>query len=197
MLWACRMMNVVLIDNYDSFTYNLAHCIRGMVGVDLQIILSDASDPETVAGFDCIIISPGPGLPRTSGFILDVIRAYSGQKPILGICLGLQAICEAFYGQLMLLPTVSHGVSSDIRILDPLDPLFKGIESPFKAGRYHSWVCDTKQMPDVLRITAVDDEGHIMALRHERHPTYGVQFHPESILTPKGEDIIRNFLIYG
>jgi anthranilate synthase component 2 len=187
-------MQIVLIDNYDSFTHILAQYFREQDGVDLTILKNDAFLLSDLESYDRIVISPGPGLPHTNGQIIEVIRTYSGKKPILGICLGLQAIYEAFGGKLYNLPTVHHGVTSDVHYTDQDDFLFNGIPNPFKAGRYHSWVCDPDLLPDPLLITALDTEGIIMACRHASHPTYGVQFHPESILTPEGKRMIQNFV---
>ena len=186
-------MNIVLIDNYDSFTHNLAQYLMEQEGVKLSIVENDSYQLADLQEFDKIVISPGPGVPSTSGLIIETIRYFSGDKPILGICLGLQAIYEAFGGRLFNLPLVQHGVTSSVTILDIADPVFHGINSPFKAGRYHSWVCDPASLPDCLLITALDQAQAIMACRHKTHPTYGVQFHPESILTPEGKRMIKNF----
>lgn len=187
-------MKVVLIDNYDSFTYILAQYLREQAGVQLTIMKNDAFVTDALADFDAIVISPGPGLPSDGGHILEVIKVYSGSIPILGICLGLQAIYESFGGQLTNLSTVQHGVTSKVSILDPGDSLFNNVSDPFEAGRYHSWVGNPDTLPESLRITALDQHGNIMACRHISHPTYGVQFHPESILTPSGLQIIHNFV---
>ena len=187
-------MKILLIDNYDSFTHNLALYFREQEEVELTILKNDEVRLTALDSFDRFVISPGPGLPEDSGIIIEAIRAITGQKPILGICLGLQAIYEAFGGRLLNLPVVQHGVTSVVRILDSTDPLFSGIENPFNAGRYHSWVCDPSFLPNQLLITAQDQEGNIMACRHHTHPTYGVQFHPESILTPEGKKMIKNFV---
>lgn len=187
-------MKVVLIDNYDSFTYILAQYLREEAGVHLTIMKNDAFEADALADFDAIVISPGPGLPSGAGHILEVIKVYSGIIPILGICLGLQAIYESCGGQLTNLSTVQHGVTSKMSILDTGDPLFRNIPDPFEAGRYHSWVGDPATLPESLRITALDQHGNIMACRHISHPTFGVQFHPESILTPAGRQIIYNFV---
>ena len=187
-------MKILLIDNYDSFTHNLALYLREQEEVELIILKNDEVRLTELEAFDRFVISPGPGLPEDSGIIIEAIRAISGQKPILGICLGLQAIYEAFGGRLLNLPVVQHGVTSVVRILDIMDPLFDGIENPFNAGRYHSWVCDPAFQPKQLMITAEDHEGNIMACRHREHPTYGFQFHPESILTPEGKKMIKNFV---
>jgi anthranilate synthase component 2 len=187
-------MNIVLIDNYDSFTHNLAQYLLEQKGVDLVIVENDDFQLADLEGFDKIVISPGPGVPSTAGLIIEAIRHFSGIKPILGICLGLQAIYEASGGRLLNLPVVQHGVSSTISIVDKNDPIFRGISSPFNAGRYHSWVCDPVTLPRVLKITALDKDNTIMACRHVSHATYGVQFHPESILTPEGKKMIKNFV---
>ncbi len=187
-------MNVLLIDNYDSFTYNLAHDLKEIDDVSLTIVKNDQVRENEFNGIDKIVISPGPGLPENNGNIIDIIRLHYQEKPILGVCLGLQAIYEAFYGRLINLPRVYHGVSSIINIIDQEDLLFKNIPGPFKAGRYHSWVCDPYHIPDHLLVTAIDDHGSIMACRHARFPLHGIQFHPESILTPDGKRMLRNFI---
>ncbi len=187
-------MEIVLMDNYDSFTYNLAQYIKEQVGVRLTIFKNDAFELKDLDSFEKIVISPGPGLPAKAGKIIPVINHYSGKVPILGICLGLQAIYEAFGGRLFNLPVVQHGVSSMVSMIDSDDVVFKGISNPFLAGRYHSWVCDPDFLPDPLLITATDQFGNIMACRHMSHSTHGVQFHPESILTPDGKTMIRNFI---
>ncbi len=173
-------MEIVLIDNYDSFTHNLAQYVKEQVGVRLTILKNDAFELMDIDSFDKIVISPGPGLPAMAGKIIPVINHYSGKIPILGICLGLQAIYETLGGRLFNLPIVQHGVTSMVSTIDPEDPVFKGISNPFLAGRYHSWVCDPDFLPDSLVITATDQFGNIMACRHRSHLTYGVQFHPES-----------------
>lgn len=187
-------MKVVMIDNYDSFTYNLAQYLKELDGVELTIIKNDSFKTESLEKFDKIVISPGPGLPPEAGRTLEVIKEYSGRKPILGICLGLQAIYQAFGGQLSNLMVVQHGVASMVEILDQNDPILMGISSPFQAGRYHSWICKTDTKPVQLSISARDKEGSIMACRHLSHETFGVQFHPESILTPEGKKMIKNFI---
>lgn len=187
-------MKIVLIDNYDSFTHILAQYVYEQAGVNLTILKNDAFQLEDLEEYDSILISPGPGLPSDAGNIKEVITQYTGKKIILGVCLGLQAIYEAFGGSLVNLSRVQHGVTSKVDIVDPSDPIFQEIDSPFNAGRYHSWVCDRETLPSELIITAQDQEGVIMACRHQSHPTYGVQFHPESILTPQGKQMIRNFL---
>ena len=187
-------MKVLLVDNYDSFTYNLAHDLKEIEGLDLSIVKNDQLTKENLDQTDKIVISPGPGLPADNGDIIDIIRKYYQSKPILGVCLGLQAIYEAFYGPLMNLPRVHHGVSSIVNIIDEQDILFNDIPNPFHAGRYHSWVCDPSDIPDQLLITAIDDHGSIMACRHPHFSLHGIQFHPESILTPHGKKMLRNFV---
>ncbi len=187
-------MNIVLIDNYDSFTHILAQYIKEDNGVQLTILKNDAFECSAIDLFDKIVISPGPGIPSTNGQIIQVIQEFSGLKPILGVCLGLQAIYESFGGKLLNLQEVHHGVTSMVRITDEIDIICSGIASPFAAGRYHSWVCDPLKLPEVLIVSAMDTDGNIMACHHITHPTYGVQFHPESILTPDGKKMINNFL---
>jgi len=187
-------MKIVLIDNYDSFTHILAQYLKEQDGVKITILQNDTFELPELNYFDKIVISPGPGIPSSAGNIIQVVRHFSGEKSVLGICLGLQAIYESFGGSLINLPTVQHGVTSMVEVIERLEPLFQGIESPFKAGRYHSWVCDPGTLPDCLRITAVDQQGTVMACRHKIHPTFGMQFHPESILTPDGKQMIKNFV---
>jgi len=186
-------MKILLIDNYDSFTHNLAQYLREQEGVILTIVKNDEVNHGDPLTYDKMVISPGPGLPSDAGRILELLRCYSGKKPILGICLGLQAIYEAFGGRLLNLPVVQHGVTSAVTILDASDPVLAGIPSPFNAGRYHSWVCDPVFLPQQLLVTAQDQQGNIMACRHKIDPTFGLQFHPESILTPEGKRMIKNF----
>jgi anthranilate synthase component 2 len=187
-------MEIALIDNYDSFTYNLVQCIEEQSDAKICLFKNDDVRLLDLKGFDKIFISPGPGVPAESGLIMKVIKSYSGIIPIMGVCLGLQAIYEAFGGRLMNLQRVFHGVSSEVRIVDPYDPVLQNLSNPFRAGRYHSWVCDPDFLPDDLCITAWDEDEEIMACRHLSHPTYGVQFHPESFLTPEGNTLVGNFL---
>ena len=186
-------VNVILIDNYDSFTYNLAQYLEEQ-GAQLQILRNDEVSTAALEECDAIVISPGPGVPRENGSILEIIQTFSGKKPILGVCLGLQAIYEALGGKLTNLSMVHHGVSSEVVITDPFDPIYEGISSPFLAGRYHSWVCDPLSLPQQLLITAIDQEGAIMSCRHKEHHTFGIQYHPESILTLEGKKIVGNFV---
>ena len=185
-------MKTVIIDNYDSFTYNLSHLVKEL-GAEVSVVRNDRFNLDDIDAFDKIILSPGPGIPSEAGLLLDVIRRYAGKKPILGVCLGHQAIGEAFGGTLENLSEVFHGVATPCHIIAE-DPLFKGIAPDFEVGRYHSWVVSRENFPDCLEVTAVSDEGQVMALRHRTMEIHGIQFHPESVLTPEGRIIIQNFL---
>lgn len=185
-------MKIVIIDNYDSFTYNLAHLVREL-GVDVTVIRNDQFNLEDIEAFDKIILSPGPGIPSEAGLLLDVIRTYADHKPILGVCLGHQAIGEAFGGKLENLSEVFHGVDTPCSITAK-SPLFVGLSDNITIGRYHSWVVSRESFPECLEITAVSEEGQIMALQHRELPIYGIQFHPESVLTPEGKNIIKNYI---
>lgn len=187
-------MKILMIDNYDSFTYNLVQYLRELTGQVIKVVRNDEVPLSFAGDYDCIFISPGPGLPADSGIILDVIKTYAPVKSIFGVCLGLQAIGEAYGGRLINLSKVYHGVHTPVMITDPAEPLFEGIPSPFQAGRYHSWVVDHEQVPDALQVTAVDEQGMIMAASHRTYHVKGVQFHPESVLTPDGKKILKNFL---
>lgn len=187
-------MKTIIIDNYDSFTYNLAHLVRSL-GAQIDVVRNDRFQLEDLEPYDKIIISPGPGIPSEAGLILDVIHEYAPKKSILGVCLGEQAIGEAFGAKLTNLSKVFHGVQTPVKILhDQDDYLFKGLPDWIPAGRYHSWVVDRDGFPDCLQITAISEEDYIMALRNKKYDVQGIQFHPESILTPDGKTIIRNFL---
>ncbi len=185
-------MKTVIIDNYDSFTFNLFHLVRE-IGVEATVLRNDRFRLEELSEYDKIILSPGPGIPEEAGLLLDVIRHYAGRKPILGVCLGHQAIGETFGGRLTNLADVFHGVQTPCRHT-PEDYIFDGIEEEFPVGRYHSWVVDTVGFPDCLEITATSPEGQVMALRHREHDIHGIQFHPESVLTPDGKKMMSNFL---
>lgn len=187
-------MKILVFDNYDSFTYNLVHAVKKLGYTDVEVHRNDQIAMEDIARYDKIILSPGPGLPAESGILLDLIRTYAPSKSILGVCLGEQAIAEAFGGKLINLPEVHHGVSSDIHILEE-DILFKGLPEKMQVGRYHSWAVEKSSLPECLKITAVDDEGMIMALAHKTYDVRGVQFHPESVLTPDGEAMLKNWLM--
>lgn len=186
-------MKILVLDNYDSFTYNLVHAVNELGYHDVDVRRNDRIALDEVAGYDKIILSPGPGIPSEAGIMLDLIRRYAPTKSILGICLGEQAIGEAFGARLENLSDVYHGIGSEIKIVIN-DTLFTGIENNFQAGRYHSWVVSSQDLPDALEVTAIDGESRIMALAHREYDVRGVQFHPESVLTPDGKKIIRNWL---
>ena len=185
-------MNIFIIDNYDSFTYNLAHIFRS-AGADVTVVRNDKFQLEELEAADKLVLSPGPGIPEEAGLTLEVIDRYKGKKPILGVCLGHQAIGQYFGGQLTNLPQVFHGVQTPVTIAAK-DYLFDGLDTDFMVGRYHSWVVDTVGFPLELEATALSGERQIMALRHRKYDIRGVQFHPESVLTPQGELIIRNWI---
>ncbi len=185
-------MKIVIIDNYDSFTYNLSHLVKEL-GADVTVLRNDQFTLPQLQPFDRIILSPGPGIPSEAGLLLDVIRTYAGHKPMLGVCLGHQAIGEVFGAQLVNLSEVFHGVATEGTQLGN-DPIFAGLPRRITMGRYHSWVVDKESLPDTLEITALSDEGQIMALRHRSYNIHGIQFHPESVLTPQGHDIVRNWM---
>ena len=185
-------MRTVIIDNYDSFTYNLSHLVKEL-GADVTVVRNDQFRLEQLQQYDKIILSPGPGIPSEAGLLLDTIRAYADKKPILGVCLGHQAIGEAFGGRLENLSDVFHGVATPCTLLAD-DPLFVGLPKQIDIGRYHSWVVSREAFPDCLEVTAESDEGQIMALRHRSYNVHGIQVHPESVLTPCGRTIIKNFI---
>lgn len=185
-------MNIVIIDNYDSFTYNLYHLVREQ-GADVSVLRNDKFEMPQLAAFDKIILSPGPGIPEEAGLLLDAIRAYAGKKPMLGVCLGHQAIGEAFGAKLENLSDVFHGVASPVsKTVD--DYMFKGLPDTIEAGRYHSWVVSKDGLPDCLEVTSQSEEGQIMSMRHKDFDIRGLQYHPESVLTPMGKEIIYNWI---
>jgi anthranilate synthase component 2 len=185
-------MKIVIIDNYDSFTYNLSHLVKEL-GAEVTVVRNDQFELADLEPYSKIILSPGPGIPSEAGLLLDVIRTYAGKKPILGVCLGHQAIGEVFGGKLENLSDVFHGVATPCHILND-DPIFSGIERDITIGRYHSWVVSNENFPDCLEVTAVSDEGQVMALRHKTLNVRGIQFHPESVLTPDGKKMLQNWL---
>ena len=185
-------MKIVIIDNYDSFTYNLAHLVKEL-SVEVTVYRNDQFELSQLEEFDKIILSPGPGIPSEAGLLLDVIRTYAGKKPMLGVCLGHQAIGEVFGGQLTNLSDVFHGVATEGTQFGN-DPIFAGLPKRIVMGRYHSWVVSKDGFPLCLEITAESDEGQIMALRHKTLDIHGIQFHPESVLTPEGMTMIGNWL---
>jgi anthranilate synthase component 2 len=186
------MKRIAIIDNYDSFTYNLSHLVKEL-GADVKVFRNDKFQMEQLEAFDKIILSPGPGIPSEAGFLLDVIRNYAGKKPILGVCLGHQAIGEVFGGQLTNLDSVFHGVATPATIIQN-DYIFEGLPQKIEVGRYHSWVVSQEGIPDCLEVTSVSDEGYIMSMRHKSFDIRGIQYHPESVLTPDGKQIIQNWV---
>lgn len=185
-------MRLLIFDNYDSFTYNIAHAVREL-GVNPDVIRNDKITLDEIEKYDKIIISPGPGIPSEAGILPQMLEKFATQKPILGVCLGHQAIGERFGAKLRNLDTVYHGVQTNA-YLTADDYIFAGIPSEFEVGRYHSWVVDKEGLPADLQVTALSPDGEIMALRHREYDVRGVQFHPESILTPYGITIIENWL---
>ncbi len=186
-------MKILLFDNYDSFTYNLLHILKEL-GADVEVHRNDRISLDEVARFDKILLSPGPGIPCESGILLPLIRRYAPEKSILGVCLGEQAIGEAFGAKLINLSDVHHGIASEIHVVAD-EPLFSGMGERFTAGRYHSWVVSGEDFPACLEITAEADDGReIMAIRHREYDVRGIQFHPESVLTPGGKRILENWL---
>ena len=185
-------MKTVIIDNYDSFTYNLAHLVKEL-GAEVSVVRNDQFRLSELKPFDKIILSPGPGIPTEAGLLMDVIDAYASVKPILGVCLGHQAIGEYFGGKLTNLSQVFHGIASIISITAP-DYIYKELPAQVQVGRYHSWVVDNEGLPDCLEVTSVSEEGQIMSFRHKQYDVRGIQYHPESVLTPEGRKIIANWL---
>lgn len=187
------MKKIIVIDNYDSFTYNLVHYLEDL-NCEVTVYRNDEFDIEELQKFDKILLSPGPGIPDEAGLLKEVIKTYSATKSILGVCLGQQAIAEVFGGSLINLEKVYHGVATNIKIQVQDEPLFKGLESEIEVGRYHSWVVNSTDFPEVLEITSLDENGQIMSLRHRTYDVRAVQFHPESILTPHGKKILENWV---
>lgn len=186
-------MSILIIDNYDSFTYNLVHYLEEIQDEPVTVRMNDEITYKEALQYDRIILSPGPGLPDESGQLMPVLKKVLSEKPILGVCLGLQAITEAEGGRLRRLDQVHHGVSREV-VVKVRHPLFDHIDDVFTAGRYHSWVADENLFPETLEILATDKNGSIMVIRHKILPVYAVQFHPESILTPSGKQLLRNWL---
>jgi anthranilate synthase component II len=200
---------ILVFDNYDSFTYNLVHLVEKLIHQKVEVYRNDQIPLEKVKEFDKIILSPGPGIPTEAGLLLPLIKEYAPTKSILGVCLGHQAIGEAFGGTLLNLSEVYHGVATPVRIVsgrssavngrsaaasEGKNSLFAGLPEQFEVGRYHSWVIREEGFPEELEVTARDEKNYIMALRHKHFDVQGVQFHPESVLTPLGEQILKNWL---
>jgi len=191
-------MKILVFDNYDSFTYNLVHLIEKITHVKVEVHRNDQIPLEKVKEYDKIILSPGPGIPEEAGLLLPLIKEYASSKSILGVCLGHQAIGQAFGGTLVNLSAVYHGVATPVKVKTEKSKvksfLFEGLDEVIEVGRYHSWVVSKESFPSELEITAEDESGMIMALQHKTYDIQGVQFHPESVLTPLGESIMHNWL---
>lgn len=187
-------MKILIIDNYDSFTYNLVHMVEKITGKFPTVFRNDEISLEDINIYDMIMLSPGPGIPNEAGILKEIIRSYADKKPIFGICLGLQAIVEVFGGSINNMDQVFHGVATTIKVTKSDAVIFHGIEEKFQAARYHSWIASNEDFPNDLEITSVDEEGGIMAIRHRDFPISAVQFHPESILTEVGEQLVKNFI---
>ena len=190
-------MKILIIDNYDSFSHNLYHLVEAVIPHSWELVIhrNDSISLDAIAAYDKIIISPGPGLPADAGISCAAIARYAPDKSILGVCLGLQAICEVFGGRLNNLQQVLHGVAVPVQLVKPSDYLFRHCPSEFLGGRYHSWVADAASIPACLEVLATDPQGQVMALAHRHHDVRGVQFHPESVLTPPGRRIIKNWVL--
>ena len=186
------MIKIIIIDNYDSFTYNLSHLLKEL-GADVTVVRNDKFQIEDLEQYDKIVLSPGPGIPSEAGLMPQVIKAYAGRKPILGICLGHQAIGEAFGAKLLNIGNVVHGVATPSH-LTVQDYIFEGLPNDIEVGRYHSWVVDDKDLPECLEVTSRSDDGYIMSMKHNEYDIRGIQYHPESVLTPNGKEIIKNWL---
>lgn len=187
-------MRILVFDNYDSFTYNLVHLVEKIHYGQVEVFRNDEIALEKVADFDKIILSPGPGIPEEAGLLLPLIKAYAPSKSILGVCLGHQAIGQAFGGRLANLANVYHGVATPVNLNGKARRLFDGLPPTIEVGRYHSWVVQQEGFPSELEVTALDEQQHIMALQHRQYDVMGVQFHPESVLTPHGEQILKNWI---
>ena len=192
-------MKILIFDNYDSFTYNLVHLVEKIIHQKVEVFRNDKIRLEKINEFDKIILSPGPGIPSEAGLLVEVVKEYAPTKSILGVCLGHQAIGEAFGGKLLNLSTVFHGVATPIDKIHPeggerKNDVFAGLPDNIIVGRYHSWIVDEENFPEELIVTAKDEQGYIMALKHRNFDVQGVQFHPESVLTPQGEKMMRNWL---
>ena len=187
-------MKILLLDNYDSFTYNLVHLVEQFEDVEVSVRRNNEILPEEAHVFEKIILSPGPGLPGEAGILKPLIREMAGKKSILGVCLGLQAIAEVFGGSLFNLEKVQHGVATLTTVTDKDEILFKNLPAKIRTGRYHSWMVKKENLPGCFRVTSIDSMGNIMSLRHREFDICGVQFHPESVLTAYGKEMIENWL---
>ena len=188
------MKKVLVIDNYDSFTYNLVHYLEEL-NAEVTVLRNDEFEIDEIEKFDKILLSPGPGIPNDAGLLKQVIQKYASSKSILGVCLGQQAIAEVFGGNLINLDKVFHGVATIVTKTVSDETLFNNLLNEFEVGRYHSWIVNPENFPEILEITSVDKKGQIMSLRHKTFDVKGVQFHPESVLTPNGKQIVKNWII--
>lgn len=187
-------MKIVVIDNYDSFTYNLVHAIKKISGQPVDVIRNDELQLSDLEKYDKIVLSPGPGIPVEAGLLMEIIKEFAPKKSMLGVCLGHQAISESFGAKLTNMSHVLHGISTPISVTSPDPVLFEQLPRQFEVGRYHSWIVDQEGLPDCLEVTSVDENGQIMSIKHKKYDVRGVQFHPESVLTPLGEQLIANWL---
>jgi anthranilate synthase component II len=187
-------MKILVIDNYDSFTYNLVHAIKKISGLQVDVFRNDEIALEDIEKYDKIVLSPGPGLPDEAGLLLDIIKKYAPKKSILGVCLGHQAIGEAFGGRLHNMNRVIHGMATPVKLTSTKSNLFNELPETFDVGRYHSWIVEKEHLPECFEVTSYDENGNIMSIKHKEFDVEGVQFHPESVLTPLGEKIIENWL---
>ena len=187
-------MKILIVDNYDSFTYNLLHMVESIVNHKVDVLRNDDPKLLDLSMYDKIILSPGPGIPDESGMLKEVIKKYAPTKSILGVCLGLQAIAEVFGAKLLNLSEVYHGIYTVIRLENTKETIYRNLPETIKAGRYHSWIVDKKNLPGCFEITAEDEQGNIMSLTHKKYDVKGVQFHPESVLTENGEQIMKNWI---
>jgi anthranilate synthase component II len=188
------MKKILVLDNYDSFTYNLVHALKKNCDYQIDVYRNDEILIEEIEMYDAIVLSPGPGIPEEAGILLPVIRKYAPAKKIFGVCLGLQAIGEAFGGKLVNMLEVYHGIKLPVNVLKKDHYLFKGLPDTFIGGRYHSWIVDSHNLPSSLEIIATDNQDRIMAIRHRDYDVCGVQFHPESVMTEYGNEIIINWI---
>jgi anthranilate synthase component 2 len=186
------MKKILVIDNYDSFVYNLVHYLEEF-DAEVTVKRNDEIDLDEVKNYDKILLSPGPGIPDEAGQLKTIIKTFAQEKPMLGVCLGQQAIMEVFGGGLLNLDKVHHGVATEIKTLVEDEVLYKGLPKSMMVGRYHSWVVN-QELPDCLEATSLDEQGQVMSLRHRDYDVRGVQFHPESVLTPEGKQMIKNWI---
>ena len=190
------MEKVIVIDNYDSFTYNLVHALKQITGDRVDVFRNDRVKIEDLQQYSHIVLSPGPGIPDEAGLLKEIIRMYAPEKRMLGVCLGHQAIAEVFGAELVNISRVFHGVSTRIKVLDREDYLYRNIPGEFEGGRYHSWIVSEEGLPACLKVTAQAEDGEIMGISHVEYDIKGVQFHPESVLTKVGEELLSNWFMY-